>query len=169
MLRKNLKLPSLRKNSITAVKMQISCKCLNFIATSNSQAANSNVGIVGIVGASISNGPSTTDSHSTRNNADDDNSMPLAQQSIGNCNNAGNANINSNNLCTTLMHAFLQRYPRTFIFYSQCMEFFKQVRSFDIKLLHSVFIYIFKENCYLQVFFKVVLHICYNYYLNFVR
>uniref|UniRef100_A0A034WA36 Uncharacterized protein n=1 Tax=Bactrocera dorsalis TaxID=27457 RepID=A0A034WA36_BACDO len=103
--------------------MQISCKCLNFIATSNSQAANSNVGSIS---ASIFNGASANDSHSIRSPADDDSSMPLAQQSSGGCNNAGNANNNSNNLCTTLMHAFLQRYPRTFIFYSQCMEFFKQ-------------------------------------------
>lgn len=128
MLGTNFKLPSLRENSITAGKMQISCKCLNFIATSNSQAANSNVGSIS---ASIYNGISAIDSYSLRNPAEDDSSMPLAQQFIGGCNNAGNAN-NSNNLCTTLMHAFLQRYPRTFIFYSQCMEFFKQVRGLKI-------------------------------------
>ncbi|XP_011184226.2 uncharacterized protein LOC105213240 [Zeugodacus cucurbitae] len=101
--------------------MQISCKCLNFIATSNSQAANSNVGFIS---ASINN--EATNSQNARNTAEDDSSMPLAQQPIGSCNNAGNTNNNSNNLCTTLMHAFLQRYPRTFIFYSQYMEFFKQ-------------------------------------------
>ncbi|XP_004517412.1 uncharacterized protein LOC101462496 [Ceratitis capitata] len=97
--------------------MQISCKCLNFIATSNSQAANSNnVGIISI--------GSNTSAATTRNPAaaDEDSSMPLAQQ----CNDGSGNNNNANNLCTTLMHAFLQRFPRTFIFYSQCMEFFKQ-------------------------------------------
>ncbi|XP_053966482.1 homeobox protein 5 [Anastrepha ludens] len=113
--------------------MQISCKCLNFIATTNSQAANNNVGIISV---NSNNGTATADAHANRNpsagnnattaHPDEDSSMPLAQQSIAGSNNAGNGNNNANNLCTTLMEAFLQRFPRTFIFYSQCMEFFKQ-------------------------------------------
>ncbi|XP_017468369.1 PREDICTED: uncharacterized protein LOC108360542 isoform X2 [Rhagoletis zephyria] len=101
--------------------MQISCKCLNFIATSNSQAANNNVGMIS---GSSNNGPAVTDAR--RSFTDDE---PMAQQPIAGSNNASNAganNNNSNNLCTLLMESFLQRFPRTFIFYSQCMEFFKQ-------------------------------------------
>ncbi|XP_067626749.1 uncharacterized protein PRAS40 [Eurosta solidaginis] len=118
--------------------MQISCKCLNFIATSNSQAANNNVGTI-----SNSNHPaeesSLFDMQSNRNvtreniatpalQPDEDNSMPLAQQTSKGRNQVtnGNSNNSSNNLCNALMQAFLQRYPRSFIFYSQCMEFFKQ-------------------------------------------
>ncbi|TMW53540.1 hypothetical protein DOY81_001417 [Sarcophaga bullata] len=130
--------------------MLISCKCLNFIAASNNQRqkqqptqpqhvsvqteqqqqqpAASTAAVAtadlkensGITVAAVALQPSSSDCSNTL----------VATSSNNNNNIIANSSKGDHNetfsLTNALRQAFLQKYPRNFIFYSQCVDFFKQ-------------------------------------------
>ncbi|XP_065367108.1 uncharacterized protein PRAS40 [Calliphora vicina] len=126
--------------------MLISCKCLNFIATtSNNQQKQQqqlqNVSQQQLPVATTAADVATADLK--KNNAAAVAAVAM-QQSSNDCNNTLLAATSSNNnsipkpsnddvmnnesfsLTNVLRQTFLQKYPRNFVFYSQCMDFFKQ-------------------------------------------
>ena len=140
--------------------MLISCKCLNFIAASNNQRqkqqptqpqhvsvqteqqqqqpAASTAAVAtadlkensGVTVAAVALQPSSSDCSNTL----------VATSSNNNNNIIANSSKGDHNetfsLANALRQAFLQKYPRNFIFYSQCVDFFKQVNNRNIKIIY---------------------------------
>ncbi|KAI9582941.1 uncharacterized protein LOC119636423 isoform X1 [Glossina fuscipes] len=107
--------------------MLVSCKCLNFIAVIHSQQlpANSAREATSVFGIKSNNGTVAEAANSTQcNNYNESTSM-----SSSNINSIKNINSNKSDvlaLSDALRKIFLQKYPRNFVFYSSCIEFFKQ-------------------------------------------
>uniref|UniRef100_A0A1A9WWQ0 Uncharacterized protein n=1 Tax=Glossina brevipalpis TaxID=37001 RepID=A0A1A9WWQ0_9MUSC len=107
--------------------MLVSCKCLNFIAVTHSQQlpANSAREATSVFGIKSNHGTVAEAATSTQcNNYNESTSM-----SSSNINNIKNISSNKNDvvaLSDALRKIFLQKFSRNFIFYSSCIEFFKQ-------------------------------------------
>lgn len=124
--------------------MLISCKCLNFIATSNNQQKQQQQHQQSQSVSQQQQPAATTAAVATadlkKNNAAV--AAVAMQQSSNDCNNTLLATSSNNNsitkssnddvhnesfsLTNELRQTFLQKYPRNFVFYSQCVDFFKQ-------------------------------------------
>lgn len=125
--------------------MLISCKCLNFIATSNNQQQQHSQLSLPQRQQQL---PAVTTAAVATADLKEENATVAAvamQQLSNDCNNtlvATSLSFNNNSVAKTgkdndgnesfslknaLRQIFLQKYPRNFIFYSQCVDFFKQV------------------------------------------
>lgn len=132
------------------INMLISCKCLNFIATSNNhyhqphhhqpQQVRKVPEALAVEGRGAGSAPSQQLSTSERTAVGEKKQQAQPSNSDPGNNNTNNNNNNNqqlpvasgnndSSLLERIKRVYLQRYPRNFIFYSQCMDFFQQVSN----------------------------------------
>lgn len=134
--------------------MLISCKCLNFIAASNNQLQKQQptqsqhaavqteqqqpaASTAAVATADLKENSRVTVASVALQPSSNvcDNTM-VAKSSNNNNNiieNSSKGDSETSSLIIALRQAFLQKYPRNFIFYSQCIDFFKQVNILNKK------------------------------------
>ncbi|KAM7343959.1 proline-rich Akt substrate 40 kDa [Cochliomyia hominivorax] len=126
--------------------MLISCKCLNFIATSNNNSSQQKqqsqqqqqqlpaATTAAVATADLKENNATVAAVAMQQSSNDCNNSLVATSAITTTTTSSNNNSivkpsnddESFSLTNALRQTFLQKYPRNFVFYSQCVDFFKQ-------------------------------------------